>query len=76
MPNCMLPSQHMHFNIDAGLQVPAAAFSTAVKQPIFQPSEAAVWFHLEENCVKATDLCWLAMQYSGDKGLLLGVSVL
>jgi len=53
----MLPSQHMHFNIDAGLQVPAAAFSTAVKQPIFQPSEAAVWFHLEENCVKATDLC-------------------
>lgn len=43
-----------HLNRDAGLQVRTAAVSSAVKQIVFQQSEAAEWFHLEEECVKTT----------------------
>lgn len=54
MPHGVLRATCAHLNTDARLQVHAAAASSAVKQIVFQPSEAAEWFHLEEECVKTT----------------------
>lgn len=49
---CSEPQAHL--NADAGWQGRAATVPSAVKHTEFQPTEAAEWFHLEEECVKAT----------------------
>jgi len=52
MPHSMLLAMCVHLNIDAQLQLHAAVFSSAIKQIVFQPREAAERFHLEDDCVK------------------------
>lgn len=56
-----LQASHAHVNTDAWLKIHTATDSSAAKQTVFHASEAAVWFHLEEECVKTTHPWWLAI---------------